>query len=80
MADDREEQIRNRAHAIWESEGQPEGRDKEHWAQAEGEHGGGDAETQAEAAPPEPAATPEPEATPVAPVTPAATPAKAVKA
>lgn len=39
MTDDREAQIRDRAYAIWESEGQPEGRDREHWSQAEGELG-----------------------------------------
>ena len=30
----REEQIRQRAHQIWEEEGRPEGRDAEHWARA----------------------------------------------
>ena len=29
-----EERIRRRAHEIWESEGQPEGRHEEHWTQA----------------------------------------------
>jgi hypothetical protein len=32
--DDREEQIRNRAHQIWEREGRPDGRESEHWARA----------------------------------------------
>lgn len=32
-----EEQIRQRAHEIWESEGCPEGRDVEHWQQARSE-------------------------------------------
>ncbi|HEX6012058.1 MAG TPA: DUF2934 domain-containing protein [Geminicoccaceae bacterium] len=27
--------IRERAHRLWEEEGQPEGRDREHWAEAE---------------------------------------------
>lgn len=32
---DRTEQIRARAHQIWESEGSPEGREADHWAGAE---------------------------------------------
>jgi hypothetical protein len=31
------ERIRQRAHAIWEREGRPHGRDQEHWDQAEKE-------------------------------------------
>lgn len=31
---DREEQIRARAHQIWEEEGRPEGREQEHWNRA----------------------------------------------
>ncbi|TIY01229.1 MAG: DUF2934 domain-containing protein [Mesorhizobium sp.] len=31
---DREERIRRRAHEIWEREGRPEGREREHWDQA----------------------------------------------
>jgi hypothetical protein len=34
---DNTERIRQRAHQIWEAEGRPEGRQAEHWAQAEGE-------------------------------------------
>jgi len=34
---DREEQIRARAHSIWEQEGQPESRSSEHWERAERE-------------------------------------------
>jgi hypothetical protein len=34
---DQESRKRARAYAIWEQEGQPEGRHGEHWAQAEGE-------------------------------------------
>jgi hypothetical protein len=30
-----ETRIRERAHRLWEEEGQPEGRDREHWAEAE---------------------------------------------
>src|SRR5947209_5474875 len=37
VMNEREAEIRRIAFAIWESEGQPEGRDKEHWAQAEAE-------------------------------------------
>jgi hypothetical protein len=33
----REEQVRARANAIWEREGRPEGRDLDHWHQAEQE-------------------------------------------
>lgn len=41
MTDHRDETIRRRAHAIWEAEGRPEGRDREHWLQAEAEIAGG---------------------------------------
>jgi hypothetical protein len=33
----REEEIRRRALRIWEEEGKPDGKDAEHWAQAERE-------------------------------------------
>jgi hypothetical protein len=33
----REEEIRKRAQQIWENEGKPEGKDAQHWAQAERE-------------------------------------------
>jgi len=39
----REQAIRERAYAIWEEEGRPEGRDLEHWLQAETEIDSGDA-------------------------------------
>lgn len=39
----REEKIRARAHAIWESEGQPSGCDQDHWARASQEIDGQDA-------------------------------------
>ncbi|HEV7323328.1 MAG TPA: DUF2934 domain-containing protein [Ensifer sp.] len=32
--DEKYERIRQRAYAIWESEGRPEGQDKRHWEQA----------------------------------------------
>jgi hypothetical protein len=34
MLDSREERIRTRAHALWEADGKPEGRDRAHWEQA----------------------------------------------
>ena len=34
---DREQRIRERAHQIWEKEGQPEGRERDHWERAERE-------------------------------------------
>jgi hypothetical protein len=37
MSNDREEQLRQRAYEIWEAEGRPEGRHKDHWHQAERE-------------------------------------------
>ncbi|MBA2934358.1 DUF2934 domain-containing protein [Sphingomonas sp. CGMCC 1.13654] len=37
MTDDREHQIRERAHAKWEKEGRPEGRALDHWLNAESE-------------------------------------------
>lgn len=39
MQDDRENRIHERAHAIWEQEGRPEGRHADHWIQAEQETG-----------------------------------------
>ena len=37
MPDGREEAIRQRAHALWQQEGRPDGRDLEHWLRAEAE-------------------------------------------
>jgi hypothetical protein len=37
MQNDRETRIRDRARAIWEEEGRPEGRDREHWERAAAE-------------------------------------------
>ncbi len=34
MSDERERKVRERAHAIWEREGRPDGRDQEHWERA----------------------------------------------
>ena len=32
-----DERVRSRAYELWEKEGRPEGKDKEHWSRAEGE-------------------------------------------
>lgn len=40
MTDDREEQIRQKAYRIWQEEGEPEGREHEHWERAQQEFGG----------------------------------------
>lgn len=37
MQDDREARIRQRAHAMWEAEGRPPGRELDHWLRAEAE-------------------------------------------
>jgi len=37
MMDDREQWLQQRAYAIWEAEGRPGGRDRDHWEQAERE-------------------------------------------
>jgi hypothetical protein len=39
---DRDELVRIRAYAIWEEEGRPHGRDKEHWERALREMNGGE--------------------------------------
>lgn len=38
--DDKDSALRERAYAIWQEEGFPEGRDADHWLQAEREHAG----------------------------------------
>lgn len=50
--DDREEQLRQRAYGIWQAEGEPHGRDRDHWERAEREL--------TEAVPEEPAAVTKP--------------------
>jgi hypothetical protein len=57
MLDAREERIRAKAHELWEADGRPEGRDREHWEQAaklvtEEERQAARAEADPEAAPP----------------------------
>jgi hypothetical protein len=42
MNANREENIRRRAHQIWEGEGRPEGKDAEHWERAAREIGAND--------------------------------------
>ncbi|NNU64818.1 MULTISPECIES: DUF2934 domain-containing protein [Rhizobium] len=37
MANDREEAVRQLAHAKWEREGKPDGRHEQHWQEAEAE-------------------------------------------
>jgi hypothetical protein len=37
MASGRDDEIRKRAHEIWENEGRPDGREKDHWERAERE-------------------------------------------
>ncbi|RWM68016.1 MULTISPECIES: DUF2934 domain-containing protein [Mesorhizobium] len=37
MTDDRQERIRQRAHAIWEQAGRPHGAHQQHWDQATAE-------------------------------------------
>jgi len=34
MLDAREERIKAKAHELWEADGKPEGRDRDHWEQA----------------------------------------------
>ena len=40
MDGEQEERLRERAYAIWEREGRPDGQAERHWAQAEAELGG----------------------------------------
>jgi Protein of unknown function (DUF2934) len=39
MSEQREQAIRERAYALWEHDGRPEGRSLAHWSQAEAELG-----------------------------------------
>ena len=48
---EREEAIRKQAYALWHEQGQPEGKDREHWLQAERERDGHDDRASASAAP-----------------------------
>jgi hypothetical protein len=40
MSDERRQQISEKAYRLWEMEGQPQGRDLDHWVRAEHEIGG----------------------------------------
>lgn len=59
MNDDREHQVRQRAYALWESEGRPEGRHEEHWHRAHGESAQDAPDAAEEASAPQAAAAPE---------------------
>jgi len=61
--DPKTEKIRERAHEIWISEGRPEGRHDEHWAQAESELSGGGSWPSVSAAAPPPPEDPQSKAT-----------------
>lgn len=37
MADEREDRVRDRAYRLWQQDGEPHGRDRDHWDQAERE-------------------------------------------
>ena len=37
LAKDHDERVKKRAYELWEREGRPHGKDKEHWSQAEEE-------------------------------------------
>ena len=56
--DNRQEQLRARAYGIWQAEGQPHGRDREHWDMAERELAAPQAEAETEAPAPDSTATP----------------------
>lgn len=42
MSDERHRKISEKAYRLWETEGQPQGRDLDHWVRAERETEGGD--------------------------------------
>lgn len=50
METERDERIRKRAHEIWEQEGQPHGKEQEHWERAERELSASDLPPLADAA------------------------------
>ena len=75
MEQDRISQVRQRAHAIWIEQGQPEGAADQHWAQAEAEFDTAEASAtitpaSADVAAPEAPAEPAPLAAPEAVATP----------
>jgi hypothetical protein len=48
MSEDKRQQIRERAHQIWEQAGRPDGKEVDHWHQAEREIDDGDEDMDAE--------------------------------
>ena len=64
MTDDRHERIRQRAHAIWEKAGQPEGAHQQHWDQATAEIDGAKPKAKAAAKKPAAAKVSKPKAAP----------------
>lgn len=50
---EKKERIRARAHALWEREGRPEGREMDHWLEAEAELNSADGREAGEEAAPE---------------------------
>jgi hypothetical protein len=52
VTDDRQERIRQRAHAIWEQAGRPNGAHQQHWDQATAEIDGEESKPKAKAARP----------------------------
>lgn len=67
MSDDRQHRIRQRAHAIWESQGRPHGHDRDHWDQATREIDAEDKQPARAAAAANPKAAAKPKAAPKAP-------------
>lgn len=65
MTGDREQKIRERAHAIWQDEGQPHGRHDDHWDQASREFDA-EASKPGSAEPPKQKAVRKPRSTPAA--------------
>lgn len=49
MADDREIRIRDHAYRLWQQDGEPHGRDRDHWEQAERDIGGDPGDIDADA-------------------------------
>jgi len=66
MTDDLETRIRMRAHDLWQREGRPDGRDADHWREAEQEIAREDSEAEFKATP-EAAPAPRPATIPRSP-------------
>lgn len=63
--DNKHEQLRERAYSIWQAEGEPHGRDREHWEMAERELSPPDADSVSETTAPKSTAARRKKATPV---------------